>query len=105
MLPYHFLQNHGSDEVGFTVCLVLVVNRALEEILPLFKILCGAVVHLLTAVSAVHQTGEQACLSCLGSSVSLLPDLFGVALAVCAAALSHLIYKSASLQEDADLTI
>jgi len=37
--------------------------------------------------------------------LSLLPDLFGVALAVCAAALSHLIYKSASLQEDADLTI
>lgn len=37
--------------------------------------------------------------------VSLIPDLFGVALAVCAAALSHLIYKSASLQEDADLTI
>lgn len=37
--------------------------------------------------------------------LSLLPDLFGVAVAVCAAALSHLIYKSASLQEDADLTI
>lgn len=37
--------------------------------------------------------------------LSLLPDLFGVALAVCAAALSHLIYKSASLQEEADLTI
>jgi len=37
--------------------------------------------------------------------VSLLPDMFGVAVAVCAAALSHLIYKSASLQQDADLTI
>lgn len=37
--------------------------------------------------------------------LSLLPDLFGVAIAVCAAALSHLIYKSAALQEDADLTI
>ena len=31
--------------------------------------------------------------------LSLLPDLFGIALAVCAAALSHLIYKSAALQE------
>ena len=37
--------------------------------------------------------------------LSLLPDLLGVAIAVCAAALSHLIYKSAALQEDADLTI
>ena len=37
--------------------------------------------------------------------LSLLPDLFGIALAVCAAALSLLIYKSAALQEDADLTI
>lgn len=37
--------------------------------------------------------------------LSLLPDLFGVAVAVCAAALSHLIYKSSALQQDADLTI
>lgn len=35
----------------------------------------------------------------------LLPDMLGVAIAVCAACLSHLIYKSASLQQDADLTI
>lgn len=35
----------------------------------------------------------------------LLPDLLGVAVAVCAAALSHLIYKSARLQDDAELTI
>ena len=35
----------------------------------------------------------------------LLPDLLGVAIAVCAAALSHLIYKSARLQDDAELTI
>lgn len=35
----------------------------------------------------------------------LLPDLLGAAVAVCAACLSHLIYKSASLQQDADLTI
>lgn len=37
--------------------------------------------------------------------ISLLPDLLGVAIAVCAAALSHLIYKSARLQDDADLTV
>lgn len=37
--------------------------------------------------------------------LSLLPDMFGIAVAVCAAALSHLIYKSARLQQDADLTI
>ena len=37
--------------------------------------------------------------------LALLPDLLGVAVAVCAAALSHLIYKSARLQSDADLTI
>ena len=37
--------------------------------------------------------------------VSLLPDMLGVAIAVCAAALSHLIYKSARMQQDADLTI
>lgn len=37
--------------------------------------------------------------------VSLLPDMLGAAVAVCAAALSHLIYKSARLQQDADLTI
>jgi len=36
---------------------------------------------------------------------SLLPDMFGIAVAVCAAALSHLIYKSARLQQDADLTV
>lgn len=36
---------------------------------------------------------------------SLLPDMFGVAVAVCAAALSHLIFKSAQLQEDTELTI
>lgn len=35
----------------------------------------------------------------------LLPDLLGVAIAICAACLSHLIYKSANLQQDADLTI
>lgn len=37
--------------------------------------------------------------------IALLPDMFGIAVAVCAAALSHLIYKSARLQQDADLTI
>ncbi len=37
--------------------------------------------------------------------LALLPDMLGVAIAVCAAALSHLIYKSARLQSDADLTI
>lgn len=37
--------------------------------------------------------------------LSLLPDMLGVAIAVCAAALSHLIYKSARLQQDADLTV
>ena len=37
--------------------------------------------------------------------ISLLPDMLGVAVAVCAAALSHLIYKSASMQQDVDLTI
>lgn len=37
--------------------------------------------------------------------LSLLPDMLGVAIAVCAAALSHLIYKSAQLQQDADLTV
>ncbi len=35
----------------------------------------------------------------------LLPDLLGVAIAICAAGLSHLIYRSANLQRDADLTI
>lgn len=37
--------------------------------------------------------------------LSLLPDMLGVAIAICAAALSHLIYKSALLQQDADLTV
>ncbi len=37
--------------------------------------------------------------------LSLLPDMVGVAVAVCAAALSHLIFKSAQLQEDTELTI
>ena len=37
--------------------------------------------------------------------ISLLPDMFGIAVAVCAAALSHLIYKSAQMQQDVDLTI
>ncbi len=37
--------------------------------------------------------------------LALLPDMVGVAVAVCAAGLSHLIYKSASMQQDADLTI
>ena len=37
--------------------------------------------------------------------LSLLPDILGVAISVCAAALSHLIFKSAQLQEDTELTI
>ena len=37
--------------------------------------------------------------------ISLLPDMLGIAIAVCAAGLSHLIYKSARMQQDADLTI
>jgi len=37
--------------------------------------------------------------------LALLPDMLGVAIAVCAAGLSHLIYKSARMQQDADLTI
>ncbi len=37
--------------------------------------------------------------------LSLLPDMVGVAVAVCSAALSHLIFKSAQLQEDTELTI
>lgn len=37
--------------------------------------------------------------------LSLLPDMLGVAIAICAAALSHLIYRSAQLQQDADLTV
>lgn len=37
--------------------------------------------------------------------LSLVPDLFGMAIAVCAAGLSHLIFKSARMQQDVDLTI
>lgn len=37
--------------------------------------------------------------------LSLLPDVLGIAISVCAAALSHLIFKSAQLQEDTELTI
>ncbi len=37
--------------------------------------------------------------------LSLLPDVLGVAISVCAAALSHLIFKSAQLQKDTELTI
>lgn len=37
--------------------------------------------------------------------VALLPDMVGIAVAVCAAGLSHLIYKSARMQDDADLTV
>ena len=55
--------------------------------------------------------GGNILLLCLNMShpgvflLSLLPDMFGMAVAVCAAGLSHLIYKSATLQTDADLTI
>lgn len=55
--------------------------------------------------------GGNILLLCLNMShpgiflLSLLPDMFGMAVAVCAAGLSHLIYKSANLQTDAELTI
>ena len=73
--PDHIFQNNSPDEMCLAVCLVFVMHRTLEEVLPLFKIVGRAVIHLFPAVTAIDQTGEQTCLTRLASAVSLLSDL------------------------------
>ena len=46
-----------------------------EEVLPLFKLAAGAVVHLLPAVRTVDQAGEDAAFARFGTPVAVLTDL------------------------------
>jgi hypothetical protein len=51
VFPDHILQNDGSDVMPAALVLVGSVRGADEKVLPLFKVVGGGVVELLTSLS------------------------------------------------------
>ena len=58
--PDQFFQYNRPDEVGGTGSRVAAVAGAYKMVLPLLKVVGGAVAHFGPAVSAVNHAGEQA---------------------------------------------
>src|SRR5699024_3819895 len=73
--PDQFFQYNCPDEMGRTGSCVAAVAGAYKMVLPLLKVVGGAVAHLCPAVSTVNHAGEQATLSGFCPSVALLADL------------------------------
>lgn len=74
VFPDHILQNDGSDVMPAALVLVGSVRGADEKVLPLFKVVGGGVVELLSAISAEHQARKRTALARCRSPVSLLSD-------------------------------
>ena len=73
--PDQIFQNNRPDKVRRTASRVASVVGAYKVILPLLKVIVGAVPHFRSAVGTVNHAGEQAALARFRSAVTLLPDL------------------------------
>ena len=75
MHPDQFFQNNSTDKVCRTTSRIAAVVGAYKMILPLFKVVGGAVAHFCSTISAVDHTGKQTALARLCPAVTLLTDL------------------------------
>jgi len=57
---------------------VLLVQRAVKEVLTEVPVIGRTILHLRTAVSAVDHTGENAALACSGHTVTLAANLLNL---------------------------
>ena len=73
--PDQIFQNNRPDEVSRTASRVAAVVRAYKVILPLLKVVGGAVPHFRSAVGTVDHAREQTTFARFRSAVTLLPDL------------------------------
>ena len=72
MCIHNILQNNCMDVVGFAFFIILTMGGTFKEILSLLKIVCCAVIQLLTTIGTIHHAGEQDCFTCLGSALAIL---------------------------------
>lgn len=73
--PEQIFQHNRPDEVSRTASCVASVVGAYKVILPLLKVIVGAVPHFRSAVGTVNHAGKQTALARFRSAVTLLPDL------------------------------
>jgi len=72
--PDQFFQNNSTDKVCRTTSRIAAVVGAYKMILPLFKVVGGAVAHFCSTISAVDHTGKQTALARLCPAVTLLAN-------------------------------
>ena len=76
--PDQIFQNNRPDEVSRTASRVASVVGAYKVILPLLKVIGGAVPHFCSAVGTVNHAGKQTALARFRPAVTLLPDLLSL---------------------------
>lgn len=74
MHPDQIFQNNSPDEVRRTASRVASVVGTYKVILPLLKVIGGAVPHFRSTISAIDHTGKQAALARLCPAVTLLSN-------------------------------
>ena len=72
--PDQIFQNNRPDKVRRTASRIASVVGAYKIILPLFKVIGGAVAHFCSTISAIDHTGKQAALARLCPAVTLLSN-------------------------------
>lgn len=72
--PDQFFQNNRTDKVCRTASRIAAVVGAYKMILPLFKVVSGAVAHFCSTISAIYHAGKQAALARLCPAVPLLAN-------------------------------
>lgn len=72
--PDQFFQNNSTDKVCRTASRIATVVGAYKMILPLFKVVGGAVAHFCSTISAVDHTGKQTAFARLCPAVTLLAN-------------------------------
>ena len=78
MVQHTAFQNLYPDEVSLAPAPVLLVQRAIKEVLTEVPVIGRTILHLGTAVSTVDHTGENAALACPGHAVTLITNLLNL---------------------------
>ena len=73
--PDQVLQNNRTDKVCRTASRIAAVVGACKMILPLFKVVGGAVAHFCATIRAIDHAGKQAALDRLCPAMPLLANL------------------------------
>ena len=73
--PDQFFHNNRTDKVCRTASRIAAVVGAYKMILPLFKVVGGAVAHFCSTISAIDHAGKQAAFACLCPAMPLLANL------------------------------